>query len=68
MVVRFRDGTEATVVRSFLSAMGDATFELWLPRDGRNGMAKMLPKLSKKEGYPDLSVFFAAKLVLVASW
>ncbi|SPK77203.1 conserved protein of unknown function (plasmid) [Cupriavidus taiwanensis] len=49
MIVRFGDGTEATVMRSFLAWTGDASFELWLPRDERTGMAEMMPKLSRHE-------------------
>ncbi len=49
MIIRFSDGTEATVTRSFLAWTGDPTFELWLPRDERTGMAKMMPKLSRGE-------------------
>ncbi len=49
MIVRYRDSTEVTVKRSFLSWMGDPTFELWLPRDERTGMSNMMPKLTKLE-------------------
>lgn len=49
MIVQFRDETEVTIVRSFLAWIGDPTFELWLPRDERTGMATMLPKLTRHE-------------------
>jgi len=60
MIIRFSDGTEATVVRSFLAWAGDPTFELWLPRDERTGMAKMMPKLSRGEVLNPLGQLAAA--------
>ncbi|MGX0939576.1 MULTISPECIES: hypothetical protein [Cupriavidus] len=60
MLVRFSDGTEATVTRSFLAWTGDPTFELWLPRDERTGMAKMMPKLSRGEVLNPLGQLAAA--------
>ncbi|WP_431798113.1 hypothetical protein SGO26_30345 (plasmid) [Cupriavidus metallidurans] len=60
MLVRFSDGTEATVTRSFLAWTGDPTFELWLPRDERTGMAKMMPKLSRGEVLNQLGQLAAA--------